>query len=319
MKTWAFAVALSAMVGTAWGQQAQQPQPGAQEYLAGEAALKKKDIDGAIANFEKSLAAGGPVACHYYLGMAYQEKKNFEKASGHYAKYVAAHPDVVDAQYRLAMSYRQIKKNGEAARHFKEVIKLKPDIAEPYYFVGQQEYTSQDYRGAKQNLGKFVQLKADSPLAPEAHYMLGHMSVIAATSNADPAADNEEAKKQLSKFLALKADSPLAGEAHFMLGTIAAKKIEALEPPEGEKMTDQAKAAITAVYTEASSHLTKFIELRADSPQAADAVYTLGSLAIRVEDDAAAKTYFEKFLSLRPESPLAGDVKKILDQLKQSK
>ena len=312
MKKWVMLAALALSVRVV---AAQQAQPGAQEYLAGEDAFKKGDVDGAIASLEKSVAAGGPVAAHYYLGMAYQKKQNAAKAAEHLEKYVAAQPTVVDAQFRLAMTLRALNKNDEAVQHFAKVIELKPEIAEPYYFVGRHAYTAKKYDEATSRLQKFLQLKPDSPQAAEAYYMLGHMSVMKAAESADPA-DNERAKPHLEKFLQLKPDSPLAGDAYFMLGTIAAKKVEALEPPEGTKPTPEAKAAMTEQYTAAKNSLTKFLELKPTSPQAPAAHFTLGSLAIRMEDDAAARMHFEKFLQLEPAGPQSEEVKKIVAELK---
>jgi TolA-binding protein len=313
MKKWVMMAALALLAQVA---DAQQQQPGAKEYLDGEAAFKKGETDAAIAAFEKSVAAGGPVASHYYLGMAYQKKQNLAKAAEHLQKYVAAQPAVVDAQFRLAMSLWFLKKNAEATEHFEKVIELKPDIAEPYYYVGQQAYSTQRYDVAARRLEKFLQLKRDSPQAAEAHYMLGHMAVIRSAQSADPAADNASAKSNLEKFLALKPDSPLAAEGHFMLGTLSAKEVAALEDQAGNSPSAEIKAQIAEVYNNAKSHLEKFLAARADSPQAPDAHYTLGSLAIRVEDDAAARLHFEKFLQMRPDSPQAEEVKKVLSDLK---
>lgn len=313
MKKWVIMAALALLAQAAV---AQQPQAGAQEYVEGEAAFKKGDWDGAIAALEKSIAAGGPVAAHFYLGLAYQKKQNHGKAVEHLGKYVAEQPTVWQAQMPLAVSLRALNKNDEATQHFAKVIELKPDIAEPYYYVGRHAYSAQKYGEAASRLQKFLELKPDSPQAAEAYYMLGHMAVIKAGESADPIADNERAKANLEKFLQLKPDSPLAPDAYFMLGTIAAKKVESLEPPENKEPTPEAKAAMAEQYTTAKNSLGKFLELKPTSPQAADAHFTLGSLAIRLEDDAAAKLHFQKFLELRPEGPQTEEVKKILGELR---
>jgi tetratricopeptide (TPR) repeat protein len=314
MKKWVMMAALALLAQVADAQQ--QQQPGAKEYLDGEAAFKKGETDAAIAAFEKSVAAGGPVASHYYLGMAYQKKQNLAKAAEHLQKYVAAQPAVADAQYRLAMTLLFLKKNDQAARHFAKVIELKPDIPEPYYYVGQQAYSDQKYDEATRHLQKFLELKRDSPQAAEAHFMLGHLAALRAAQSADPASEKASAKANLEKFLALKPDSPWAGEAHFMLGRMAAEQGGALEEQSGAKPSPEVQAQITEVYNGAKSHLEKFLALRTDSPQAPDAHYILGSLAIRVEDDAAARLHFEKFLQMRPDSPQAEEVKKVLSDLK---
>jgi len=314
MRNWVMVVAW--VLGASSASAQEQPQPGAQDYIAGEAAFKKGDMDAAIASLQKAVDAGGPVAAHFYLGMAYNRKQNPQKAAEHLEKYVTALPTVFQAQLQLGMALRSMKKNAEAGKVFEKVIELKADVPEPYYFLGQDAYSRQDYDTATARLAKFLSLKPDHVQAPVANYMLGHIAVM--KTSADPNADTTQAKEYLNKFLAkAEANSPLAPDAHFMLGTMAARKVETLEPPEGKEPMPEEKARLAEIYAEAKAELEKYIAIaKPDAAQVPDAYYTLGSLAIRMEDDLAATANFTKFLELRPDSPQAAEVKQILEDLK---
>ena len=102
-------VAVAIVVLMARGALAQQQQPaGADEYREGQAAIKKNDMDGAIVAFEKALAANPDiVASHYFLGFAYQSKKNYPKTAEHFTAYIDAVGNDPKAAEQIGHATRQ--------------------------------------------------------------------------------------------------------------------------------------------------------------------------------------------------------------------
>ena len=83
MNKWLAVAIMVLLAGEAVAQQ--QLPAGGKEYQEGQAAIKKNDMDAAIVAFEKALAANAELfASHYFLGFAYQSKKNYPKTAEHF-------------------------------------------------------------------------------------------------------------------------------------------------------------------------------------------------------------------------------------------
>jgi len=87
MNKWlAFAMAFAIGGGVAL---AQEEQPGAKDFLAGQEAVKANNFDAAIPAFEKALAANPDLfASNYFLGWAYKAKQNWEKCGANFETFL---------------------------------------------------------------------------------------------------------------------------------------------------------------------------------------------------------------------------------------
>jgi TolA-binding protein len=72
---------------------------------------------------------------------------------------------------------------------------------------------------------------------------------------------------------------------------------------------------VAAAHAAAKEHLNKFLEMKPDAPEAAQAHYILGSLAAQSEDTATARMHFQKYLELQPQGAQAEEVKQFLADL----
>jgi tetratricopeptide (TPR) repeat protein len=290
MKKWVVVAVLALFAGTATAQE--QFPPGGKEFKDGETAFKKKDWDAAITNFEAAVSANDTLfASHYYLGWAYQNKRNFTKSAESFIEFLDKAPSDPDAADMLVAATRQGGLAYARGNQFEQAIPLlnkaaetKPNDAEVHFFLGVSQMTSGNEQKAEEHFVKVNQLQ---PNLDRAWYYAGRI----AFNNEDWASG----KTRLSKYIELKPDGNFAGDAHFMLGSMA--------------MTGGSKVS-------AKSHLTKALQLKPNSPQAAQSHYILGSLAAQAEELEVARSHFQRYLQLQPTGPQAVEVKKFLADLK---
>ena len=64
--------------------------------------------------------------------------------------------------------------------------------------------------------------------------------------------------------------------------------------------------------------MTTFLTAKPQAPQAADAHYILGGIAIEEDDEETAKSHFETFIQLQPSGPQAEEAQRYLDDLAES-
>ncbi len=290
MKKWVVVAVLALFAGTATAQQ--ELDLGSKEFKDGEAAYKKKDWDAAISNFEAAIGANDTLfASYYYLGWAYQSKKNFEKSAESFVKYLDKAPDNPDAADMVIAATRQGGLAYARGNQFEQAIPLlnkaadaKPNDAEVQFFLGMSHLKSGVAETAEGHFNKVNQLQPNLDLA---WYYAGYIAY--------DRKDWSAAKERLSKYVELKPKGSFAGDAHSLLGLMA--------------MTAGDKSS-------AKSHMTKCLELKPDSPQAAQAHYILGSLAAQSEQFELARSHFQAYLRLQPTGPQAVEVKKFLADMK---
>jgi tetratricopeptide (TPR) repeat protein len=295
-------VAVAIMVLLAGGAAAQQQQPaGADEYREGQAAIKKNDMDGAIVAFEKALAANPDiVASHYFLGFAYQSKKNYPKTAEHFTAYIDAVGNDPKAAEQIGHATRQgglawarTKNSAKSIPYLDKAAASKPNDKEVHYYLGMALIRNGQEAKAEQHFSKVIQL---DPSLPRPYYFVGRVAFN--TENWG------EAQRLLSKYLELKPDDSFAADAHFMLGSMAVRQAEG-------------SANAAAQNNAAKTHLTKFLEMKPTAPQAPQAYYILGSLAAQSEDTATATVHFQKYLPLQPSGAQADEVKQFLADLNE--
>jgi tetratricopeptide (TPR) repeat protein len=295
MNKWVVVAVLALFAGVT---SAQLP-PGGKEYKAGEEAIKKGDMDAAITSFEAAVTANPDLfASHYYLGWAYQSKRNFEKAAEHFVKFLEKVKDDPKAAEWISNAIRQggvalARTNNfqKAAPLLEKAAAAKPNDAEVHFYLGSGYMAAGDETKAREHLSKVIQLQ---PELDRPYYYVGRIAF-----------NNEEwgvAKQRLEKYLELKPDGEFAGEAHFMLGTMAIRESQGGANP--------------GAQSSAKRHLSRFLQLKPTAPQAPEAHYILGSLAAKEENFETARRHFQAYLKLQPSGTRAEEIRKFLADLK---
>lgn len=297
MKTW-LTLAIAAFASGAIAQQ--DTRPGAQDFLAGQEAIKKNDFDSAIPAFEKALTANPDLfASNYYLGWAYRAKKNWAKCGSNFDTFlgkVGSDPkakEMVDhANREGGLCFARAESEAKAIPLLQKAASAKPNDKEIQYMLGVTLMRANREGPAEQAFSKVIQL---DPQLANAQYFAGRINF-----NRQEWAKADE---RLSKYLELAPDQNFSADAHFMVGSVAVRMAEG---------SADAKAA----QDKAIDHLNQFLTAKPNAPQSAQAHYILGSLAAQRDDDAGAKTHFEQYLQLEPNGPQAQEVKQFLEDLK---
>ena len=278
---------------------AQEEQPGAKDFLAGQEAVKTNNFDAAIPAFEKALAANPDLfASNYFLGWGYKAKQNWEKCGANFETFLRKVGSDPQAGEQIGHSNREGGLCYARAESFTKSIPLlqkatsaKPNDKEVQFLLGVALMRENRDNEAEQAFAKVIQI---DPSLKNAYYYAGRINFNRQQW--------DQATQRLEKYLELGPDDTFAPDAHFMLGSNAIRMAEG--------STDAA-----ALQQKASDHLTKFLAAKPTAPQAAQAHYILGSLAAQRDDNEAAKTHFQKYLELEPTGAQAEEVKKFLKDL----
>jgi tetratricopeptide (TPR) repeat protein len=278
---------------------AQEEQPGAKDFLAGQEAIKTNNFDAAILAFEKALAANPDLfASNYFLGWAYKAKQNWEKCGANFETFLRKVGNDPKAAEHIAHSNREgglcfarAESTAKAIAFLQKSASAKPNDKEVQFLLGVALMRENRENEAEQAFSKVIEL---DPNLQRAYYYAGRINFN--RQEFDPAS------QRLEKYLQLAPEDAFAADAHFMVGSIAIRKSEG--SPEAASLQQKA-----------TDHLTKFLAAKPTAPQAAQAHYILGSLAAQRDDNAAAKTHFQKYLELEPNGAQAEEVKKFLADL----
>ena len=299
MNKWVAVAIMVVMAGVAVAE-AQQT-AGSEDFQAGLKALEKKDWDAVITTFEAALAANPDLfGGHYYLGIAYDTKKNYQKTGDNFIKFVEMAGGNAEAAEQIAYATRRgglalarTKSSARAIPYLEKAAAAKPNDKEVEYILGMTLVRNGQEAKAEPHFAKVIQL---DPTLPRPYYFVGRVAFNSAKWG--------EAQQRLSKYLELKPDDNYASDAHFMLGQMAVKQAEGSANP-------------AAQNNAAKTHFTKFLEMKPNAPQASEAHYILGSLAAQSEDTAAATAHFQKYLQLKPQGPQAEEAKQYLADLSE--
>jgi tetratricopeptide (TPR) repeat protein len=290
------ALAFAAFVAS--GAFAQNQQPGAEDFLACQEAVKKNDFDTVISTCEKAIAANADLfASNYYLGFAYKAKQNWGKCASNFDTFlqkVGNNPDagvMIGAATREGgLCYARGNANGKAVPLLRKAASAKPNDKEVQFFLGLALMRT-DEGAAEQAFAKVIQL---DPNLAQAEYYAGRINF----NRQEWAKANE----RLTKYLELKPNDTFSADAHFMVGSMAIRMAEG--SPDA-----------TAQQDKAIQHLEQFLAAKPNAPQSPQAHYILGSLAAQRDDNETAKGHFEKYLELEPNGAQAEEVKQFLADL----
>jgi tetratricopeptide (TPR) repeat protein len=299
MNKWIGLAVATLVAGAAF---AQQEQPGAADFLACQEAVKEKDNDGIIASCEKALSANGDLfAGNYYLGYAYQTKKNYAKCAANFDTFITKVGNNADAADMINLSNRQgglcyarSRAPAKAIPLLQKAASNKPNDTEVQLVLGMAQMQTKNDREAERAFAKVIQL---DPKRARPYYFAGRINFNGQQWDV--------ATERLTTFLELKPDDQFAPDAHFMVGSVAVRNAES---------SGNAEAA----HQMAITHLTHFLVAKPNAPQSPQAHYILGTLAAQKEDDAGAKSHFEKYLKLEPNGAQAEEVKQFLSALSEA-
>lgn len=281
---------------------AQQQQPGAEDFLACQEAVKANDFDGVIASCESALSANPDLfASNYYLGYAYKAKKNWDECAQNFETFiekVGNNPDAAqminNSTREAGVCYARAGSPQQAIPFLSDAASAKPNDTEVQFFLGISSMRANRESQAEQAFAKVIQL---DPSLQRPYYYAGRINF----NRQEWATANE----RLEKYLELDPNGSFAADAHFMLGSMAVRNAEA-------------SGDAAAANEKAISHLTQFLEAKPNAPQSPQAHYILGSLAAQRDDDATARTHFERYLELEPNGPQAEEVKQFLADLSEA-
>jgi len=278
---------------------AQEEQPGAKDFIAGQEAVQKNNFDAAIPLFEKALAANPDLfASNYFLGWSYRAKQNWEKCGANFETFLRkvgndpkAGEQIGHSNREGGICYARAEATAKAIPLLQKAASAKPDDKDVQFLLGVALMRENRESDAEQTFGKVIQL---DPSAQRAYYYAGRINFNRQQW--------DKASERLEKYLELGAQDAFAPDAHFMLGSYAIRMAEG-------------SAEAAELQKKAADHLQKFLAAKPTAPQAAQAHYILGSLAAQRDDNEAAKTHFQKYLELEPNGPQAEEVKKFLADL----
>jgi len=238
----------------------------ASNYYLGYAYKATKNYDKCASNFQTFITkVGGNAEAAEMVGNSTREGgvcgargSSPTNAIPLLSKAASAKPNDIEVHYWLGITQMRAKRNGPAEQAFSKVIQLKPDMQQAYYYAGFLNFNQQDWGKASERLEKYLELAPSDTFSPEAHFMVGSISIRGADTAEDKAAAQGKAKTHLEQFLAAKPNAPQSAQAHYILGTLAAN---------GE---DDATA---------KGHFEKYLELEPNGGQAEEVKQYLADLS----------------------------------------
>ena len=113
-----------------------------EDYIRiGRSYAKLKDVDNAIASFERSIALDSTsTECAADLAPLYMQKKMYDKAANQYDRKLKSDPKNVGALVNGGVCYMVIGKYDTAKTMMKKVIDLRPDFFQAYLYLAKCYY-----------------------------------------------------------------------------------------------------------------------------------------------------------------------------------
>jgi tetratricopeptide (TPR) repeat protein len=192
-------------------QAAQQESGKTTEAKKALALLQQGKTDEGIALLQNVLKTDPKyAAAHYYLGLAYQQKKEDEEARKHLQEAIRLKPDFGEAYQALGENYMSARIfDSQAIDPLTKATELMPKSYAAFYNLGVCYSNSGKYAEAEAAYRKAAEL---SPKEPVVHYQLG-MALLGQSKNA-------EAKAALQKYLELNPTAADRKEVEELLSTL---------------------------------------------------------------------------------------------------
>lgn len=114
----------------------------------------------------------------YYLGMYYQEQKEFDKAISNFSRITEIYPSNKRVYYNMGYIYLVEKEDFENAKiMFQEAISISPGFVEAVYNLGRTMEALGDYEGARKQYVEALEILPNYPLAVQGMNRLDDMLI----------------------------------------------------------------------------------------------------------------------------------------------
>ena len=124
--------------------------------------LEQRDLDGAIAHFERALVLDPDLPeAHYNLGNAHQVQGRLDTAIVHYRRALELKSEYSDAWANLGAALYQRGEMAEAILSYRRALELRPDVPEVHNNIGVLHHRSGDLPLAGKRYRSALELKPD--------------------------------------------------------------------------------------------------------------------------------------------------------------
>jgi tetratricopeptide (TPR) repeat protein len=127
--------------------------------IIGKSHLNRGEYDDAVRELEAAAQADPklPLA-HYYLGMTYVGKQDYERARVEFQKDLALEPDAAFTYEQLGKVESTLQNEGEAAKDFGRAVKLDPRLVESRMGLAEIAERKREYPAALAQLDEIIRL-----------------------------------------------------------------------------------------------------------------------------------------------------------------
>ena len=147
--------------------------PSTLDYLAGWAALEKKDLEGALTHFMQAGKSQSRVpGFHVQIGEAYLRLRRFSEAEECFQRALELDPSNAGAYVGLARTFVGLRKAREGAENATRAIQLKYHLSAGHYWLGVALAMAKEYEPA---VRAFETAISQNPNFPEAHARLARI------------------------------------------------------------------------------------------------------------------------------------------------
>jgi tetratricopeptide (TPR) repeat protein len=148
---------------------------GAPEFrmIIGKSHLNRGEYDDAVRELEAAAQADPKLPLvHYYLGMAFVRKQDYERARMEFQKDLAQEPDAAFTYEQLGKVESTLQNETEAAKDFGRAVKLDPQLVESRMGLAKIAEQKKEYPVALAQLNEIIRLEKDNA---SAHYLRGQV------------------------------------------------------------------------------------------------------------------------------------------------
>lgn len=141
--------------------------------IIGKAHLNRGELDDAVRELEGAAQADPKLPLvHYYLGMTYVRKQDYERARVEFHKDLTVEPDAAFTYEQLGKVEFTLQNEGEAAKDFGRAVKLDPGLVESRMGLAKIAERRREYLAALAQLDEIIRLDKNNT---SSHYLRGQV------------------------------------------------------------------------------------------------------------------------------------------------
>jgi len=305
----------------------------------GQIQLRQNDSQGAVESLQTAVRYdSGSAVAHYQLGLAYAQKRDFQRAESEWREAVRIRPDLVDAQKALATLELNRGENDTVVRTAQQIIAAQPYSADGFIIKAVAETAAQKYADAQHDVEEAMKRAPQSPVPDvqmgnihlsQKHFADAEKSYRQALDK-DPSSSDALggllntyfAQKQFDKVIAAARDqiakSPNNSNFYDLLGTAfsngkkdypnaeaALRKAVDLDKNNIDALEKLGKVQVLMGATDQAIAL--YQQSIKDNPQEVRFYILVGELYESKHDWDQAKTFYQQALKITPDHPLASN------------